>query len=169
MSAEQAVGTYFVRQFRAISDEFDKVSQLPYWQAAESMERSWRELLAREPQAADNPLIHALLTAGLENSRLVYGMPSAIRARYQVARIERYIALLRTIEALRDYAARHDGQPPERLEQVTDLPVPVDPITGWPFDYRADGQTAVLNAPAPAGMSLRSGWRYELMFLKSAK
>ena len=54
----------------------------------------------------------------------------------------------RVIEALRIFGARHQGQLPERLEDITDLPVPSDPVTGRSFIYLRDGETAILRGPA---------------------
>lgn len=83
------------------------------------------------------------------------------------ARNERSFAMLRTIEALRLYAAAHDGRPPMRLEDVSEVPVPGDPFSGEPFIYRAEGDTAVLEAPLPADLPQRAfGMRYELTFAR---
>jgi hypothetical protein len=90
------------------------------------------------------------------------------QARYALARVDRHIAMLRTIEALRDYAARHDGRPPQSLDQITDVPLPIDPFTGRPFVYHVDGQKVVIDAPIPPDQhrDKRRGWRYELTFVK---
>jgi hypothetical protein len=66
-----------------------------------------------------------------------------------LTRCRQRIAILRTIEAVRSHAAEH-GQLPAKLSDVTQLPVPVDPVTENPFQYQASGATAVLKA-APAG------------------
>jgi len=68
------------------------------------------------------------------------------------------------VEALRDYAARHDGRPPDRLEQIADLPVPPDPATGKPFDYAVQGQVVRLDALTPWWW--RTGRRLELTLVK---
>jgi hypothetical protein len=66
-----------------------------------------------------------------------------------LTRIDRRIAALRVVEGLRHYAATHDGSLPERLEQMTETPAPLDPATGRPFEYKADsrGGLALLRAP----------------------
>ncbi len=51
-------------------------------------------------------------------------------------------AVLRTIESIRDYAAKNDGQLPDSLEGKFDLPIPLDPVTGKPFQYSRDGNKA---------------------------
>lgn len=62
-------------------------------------------------------------------------------------RLDRRVAALRVVEAIRLYAASHDGKLPEELNQVTEVPVPEDPATGKPFEYRRDGAAAVLTMP----------------------
>ena len=66
------------------------------------------------------------------------------------------IALLCCVEALRMYAAEHDGKLPARLDDIP-LPLPVDPATGKPFIYKVDGKTAHLD-----GAPLDSQIRYEV-------
>ena len=43
------------------------------------------------------------------------------------------------------------GELPAALADVTVVPVPLDPVTGKPFEYRLEGETAVLVGPATAG------------------
>jgi hypothetical protein len=62
-------------------------------------------------------------------------------------RLERRIAALRVIEAIRLYAAAHDAALPESLGQITEVPVPEDPATGKPFEYHRDGSSATVSGP----------------------
>jgi hypothetical protein len=80
--------------------------------------------------------------------------------------VDRYAALLRVIEALRDYAAGHGGMPPARLEDVKGLPVPEDPMTGKAFGYEVKGNVVILDATPPKPFGVFGGWRYELTFVK---
>ena len=74
---------------------------------------------------------------------------------------ERWFAMLRTIVALRLYAAAHGGQGPKQLQEVSEAPVPNDPLSGKPFIYRVEGDKAVLDAPLLPGMPQRHfGKRY---------
>jgi hypothetical protein len=50
------------------------------------------------------------------------------------------------VEALRLYAAAHEGRLPATLDQITEVPVPLDPVSGRAFDYRLNGDTAVLTS-----------------------
>ena len=70
-------------------------------------------------------------------------------------RIQRHIAGLRTIEALRMYAARHQGKWPPTLSAIKDVIVPRDPESGQQFRYRLEGDKAILDIihPGPPDLS----------------
>lgn len=153
MPADQVVGTFLLQQYRTFSDESWKGFELPFAQVSGLIRQQEEQLAQAEREYAGNPLIQAPSPAR-----------SLLRIRCAFARTDRQIAVLRTIEAIRDYAARHDGRPPQRLEQITDLPLPVDPFTGTPFAYRVEGPTAIIDAADPH-LPAR-GWRYELTFIK---
>jgi hypothetical protein len=91
-------------------------------------------------------------------------LPAAGRVRFTTARIERKIAALRCIEAIRLHAAANGGKLPEALSDVTEVPVPNDPWTNKPFEYHLDGAKAVLVGPTASGeMSFRIyNIRYDL-------
>jgi hypothetical protein len=61
--------------------------------------------------------------------------------------VPRKIQSLRVIEAVRHHLATHDGKFPETLDEIQDLPIPLDPLTGQPFEWKVDGDSAVLKAP----------------------
>ncbi len=84
------------------------------------------------------------------------------RAHLLMNRLDRHIAALRCIEALRFYAAAHDGKFPKELSSITEVPVPNDPVMQKQFVYRCTGPNAVLEAPAPKGATERDAIRYEL-------
>ena len=65
--------------------------------------------------------------------------------------MDRRLDVAQTIEAIRLYAAGHQGSLPPSLEAITEAPVPIDPATGKSFNYKVDGSTATLTAPAPPG------------------
>jgi hypothetical protein len=76
-------------------------------------------------------------------------------------RLDREVASLRVIEALRMYAASHDGRLPARLEDIDQIPVPDNPATGKPFAYRLEGATAILELP-PSDRVNSGNCRYEI-------
>lgn len=74
------------------------------------------------------------------------------RALWQQVHLDRRIALLRCVEALRHHAAIHQNQFPAAWDDVRDLPVPQDPFTGRPFVYERRGDRARITVAAgPAG------------------
>lgn len=94
-------------------------------------------------------------------------LPRVIPARRGQARLEQRLALLRHVEALRLYAAEHDGKLPEKLADIT-VPLPIDPFTGKPFDYKLEGAGALLSGLPPRGEDKNSNGpsRYEVRIRK---
>jgi len=83
---------------------------------------------------------------------------------YQI-RLDRRVAAVRVVEAIRLYAASHDGKLPEELSQITEVPLPEDPATGKPFEYRRDGAASVLSLPE-AGLRGRPTPPYRITIRK---
>jgi hypothetical protein len=53
---------------------------------------------------------------------------------------------LKIAEALRYYAAVHDGKLPASLDDIKEIPVPkIDPLSGKPYIYKAEGNTATID------------------------
>ena len=64
------------------------------------------------------------------------------------ARLDRRVAALRVVESIRMYAATKGGALPESLDNITDVPVPLDPVTGKPFGYHLEGGRAQVSGPS---------------------
>jgi hypothetical protein len=80
-------------------------------------------------------------------------------------RVDRRIAALRCVEAVRLYAAEH-GKLPVKLADVG-VPVPIDPVTGQGFSYEADGNTFTLTGvPFPGRPAERHYTVYYKVTLK---
>jgi hypothetical protein len=79
-------------------------------------------------------------------------------------RLERHIAFLRCVEAIRLYAAAHDGKLPVSLADINEVPLPPDPVTGKGFDYQVQGDKAILVRPELPGEKPNQAtrWIYEL-------
>ena len=61
------------------------------------------------------------------------------------------------------YAAAHDGKLPDKLDDVTEVPIPNDPGTDRPFEYsRGDGDTAKLVSLVPGDPLHNNGLRYRV-------
>jgi hypothetical protein len=90
----------------------------------------------------------------------------ALRAtRGAVVRNNRQFAILRVIEALRLYGASHMGKLPAKLSDITEVPIPDDPVTGKPFEYRLERDTAYLQSPGlndPARPVLQEPLNFEI-------
>jgi len=87
---------------------------------------------------------------------------SYTRVRQLMHRVDGTVAALRSIEALRHYAATHAGQLPAQLSDITDIVAPNDPATGKPFSYHRGGSKAMLEAAAPKGGGPRDAVHYEI-------
>ncbi len=87
----------------------------------------------------------------LEGMPFIDVLPALQKVVAASIRTDRRIATLRCIEAIRIYAAAHDGKLPTALDAITEVPIPVDPMTGKAFTYRVSGERATLYAPPPPG------------------
>jgi hypothetical protein len=92
-------------------------------------------------------------------------LPAVQKVQLSRARHDRRLAALRVIEALRMHAAAK-GQLPDKLDEVTVVPVPDDPGTGRPFEYRRDGTTATLISRIPGETQEATGMRYTITLRK---
>jgi hypothetical protein len=117
------------REFEVRRDEVVKFMNLPTWQV---------EPLLRQAKPPKEPVLFDDALSAFHKVRQAQG------------RLERFIALLRHVEALRLYAAGHDGKLPEKLSDI-DVPLPPDPFTGKPFLYKQEGETAHLRGRPPRG------------------
>ncbi len=99
----------------------------------------------------------------------LFGEPSwdRFQVRGAQARIDRRIAMLRTVEALRLYAADNGGKLPAQLSDLA-VPVPDDPITGKPFTYKVENSTAELRGGPPKAFATNSAFnlRYVITIKK---
>ena len=93
-------------------------------------------------------------------------LPAMLKVYLAQARLERKLAVLRIIEALRMHAAAHGGELPGRLDQVTVAPVPDDPGTGKPFEYQREGTTVTISSRIPDEPLEWTGLRYRVTLRK---
>jgi hypothetical protein len=80
----------------------------------------------------------------------------------QMNHVDRRIAALQCIEALRLYAGSHGDKLPEKLNDVSEIQIPVDPVTKEPFSYKSTGTGAVLELETTEGSDGKDAVRYEL-------
>ncbi|HUT10018.1 MAG TPA: hypothetical protein VMY42_05945 [Thermoguttaceae bacterium] len=154
MPVAQVVAIYSLDTYNEFRDATFKWFFVPYWEAHVGLQEAEGRLGAEAHRREVFPVASLLL-------------PAVGAVDLAVARNDRQIAALRTIEALRIYGAAHDGKLPPTLGDVTEVPVPIDPVHGKPFRYALEGDTAVLESPAPPNRSQkRYGLRFEITFAK---
>jgi hypothetical protein len=141
LSPSHVILVHTIQTYDELQDELFKAARLPYAEAAPVVERAMKELKAAKSREV-LPLAATLL-------------PAFDRTFASVARTQQHVDLLRTIEAIRLYAAKHDGRLPQRLEQITEVPVPTDPVTGKAFSYTLDGETGTLEGATAIGKPKR--------------
>ena len=146
MSDDQIVALYLASRLAELWDDLFKASYLS-------------PLEARPRLAAAVKRIQAARTVPL--ALFLSMIPSVDTAMMAQLQLDRQIAALRVVEALRLHAAAHNGILPATLDQITDVPVPVDPATGEPFIYRADDGAAILHA-IRAGVPLPPTYRISI-------
>ncbi|MEX2171627.1 MAG: hypothetical protein WD851_20075 [Pirellulales bacterium] len=152
MPVGQALAIYTKRIYERISQSYEKAVLVPFTDA-DRFEDEARRLVDRARPFSDGPDREIFpVAANL--------LPAVSAARNAQVRIEREFAALRVIEALRMHAAENDSELPNKLNEVTCVPVPVNPVTDQPFVYYREGKTAVLELPKSDG--LHYAVRYEI-------
>jgi hypothetical protein len=153
MAVGQVIAVYTQRITQRLIDDFEKLWYVPYWEMrarSGEIEERLRDMRAFEggPDREVIPMMTILL-------------PGVQAARENQVRLDREFAALRVIEALRMYAANHNGQLPERLNAINEVPIPLNPATGQPFAYRRDGDKGILELPIADGLK-GPNRRYEI-------
>ncbi len=116
-------------------DEVSKTCNLPYAQAAAAVWETQKKSRAfRGLSTPDQP---AIAIAGL----LAPAMGRSPLRPHSHGAKGRGIALS---GGMRLYAASHEGRLPASLNDVKEVPIPVDPFTGKAFEYEATGNRASL-------------------------
>jgi hypothetical protein len=132
MSDDEVVARGLVAQYRDLRDDFFKFSYLP-----------WRDAKARTKEVEKR--LKAITKGPLAVlAEIQPNLPAFLDAE---ARCDRRVATLRVMEAIRLSMATHGSQLPDALGSITEVPIPDDPATGKPFDYKHDGDDAILTLP----------------------
>ena len=129
----QVLLIHMADSWNEVGQEISKWFSLPYLEAQAGIQRA----VQAEMQTRREPTLGTALPGLL--------MPALQQVSIAMARVDRRFAELRILEALRHYAATHDRKLPAKLSDITDLPIPNDPMTGQPFVYRLEGDTAYLD------------------------
>jgi hypothetical protein len=148
MAMAQVVLVHMNETYEILRDDMFKWFHIPLWQAEEAMQRVDDNVKSIAHDREILPLAALLL-------------PAVNASRFAVVRVDRQFAAIRTVEALRFYAAKHDGKLPDKLDDIKEVPVPLDPVTGKSFDYKLDGDTATLEGRSPGNRPAQTGaFRY---------
>jgi hypothetical protein len=150
MPTIQVVALHAYREYREAYDELLKWMYVP-----EALnEAGFQKAAARYKKATERMdllLFHNLMraTVGINEDHFRLDRLYATYGRF-----DRRIAALRCVEALRLQAAADGDKWPATLKDVTEVPVPNDPVTGRPFVYRRNGDRATLASPTAEGKAL---------------
>ncbi len=152
MPQAQVVLLYTMSLYEELRDDQFKAIFLPYPESKSQLERLDATLRDRGRQELI-PLASLVL-------------PALKSVKEAETRMPWIIARLRIFEALRIYAAAHDGQLPARLDDIREVPIPLNPFEDKPFTYQRDGARAMLSSESgPRNMP----WRYEITMAVKAK
>ena len=66
------------------------------------------------------------------------------------------------VEAIRHYAATHDGALPAQLSDIKGVDLPEDPVTNKPYTYRVKDGQAIVETGVPEGGSAREAMRFDI-------
>lgn len=124
-------------------DERLRLMPLPYWRS----EKYYRKL-AKDSETNTSPASKFLNSWIGDKIRIAH------------TRLRHRLAMLQHIEAVRMYAAEHDGKLPKTLDDIG-VPLPVNPVTGEAFGYSVKGDTAMLNGGPLTGIPDQDAWKYQ--------
>jgi hypothetical protein len=133
MPPMQIVLLYKWKQYEELRDECIKWGMLPVNESRETFKAEQDRVTAKVKDGIGVPFSD--------------GLPPLIPTFVAQLRSQRRINLFRAVEALRMYAAEH-GRWPTRLEDVTQVPVPSDPLMQKPFGYSPGENVCMLSAPS---------------------
>lgn len=139
MPVAQVVTRYLLGSFAYRRDELFKWVAVPFPDAHRGMLAAQLEL---KEAMAEDPIANAL--PGML-------LPAVTHASARFAEIDRKVAALRCIEALRLHAVDSGGHLPDKLARIDRVPIPEDPLTGNPFAYRTTAEGALLELLALPG------------------
>ena len=126
MPIPQVVLLYIMQTYDELRDDCCKWLWLPYPEALKRLEQA-----ERQPSGS--------LMVDREVFPLVAYAKGLLITKRASARIDRNIAALEILEAIRIYAASHDVQLPEKLSDITEVYIPSDPLRGETFPYHREG------------------------------
>jgi hypothetical protein len=152
---------YALAKYDVHFDNFYKWYNVPFWESGPGLNKAIKQLKESKSKIME--------TGGIPIAELI--LPAVQNVVLARTRLDRRIAVLRCIEAIRLYAADHQGKLPESLSDIKEVPIPIDPFTGKNFEYRLEKGKAILVGPPPASQPLtdRNTIRFELTLAPAGK
>ena len=147
MTPGQVLMIAAARDYQIYADEYEKGLYLPLPQSMTAV------------NSIDQKMNTGKLGGGLGVALASTLLPALEQVRVAQLRIERQRCALMTIEAIRMHLAE-TGALPKTLDDIQAVPVPLNPFTNRPFEYRVQDSIAILNLPDSDGASY--GQRFEL-------
>jgi len=145
----QVIAIHKIESFNRLRDNVFKWMYLPVWQ--------------QQPGARKADLDIRRSSETLEGFPLAEVLPAIQMSTTAGARLDRRIASLAAVNALRMHAAANGGKLPATLAEITVAPVLEDPTTGQPFGYSVNGATATLTSPPLPNQPVSvAGLHYEI-------
>ena len=151
MPVGQVLAIDAAREYRRIGDEFEKWWYLPFPKM-------------KTTANPDDLFKGNKLTGGLGRVMAGLLMPALQNVRNAQVRLDWQLNALQVVEAIRLHAAE-TGKLPGSLDEIKSVHVPLNPATDQPYQYRLDGDTAVLELPFSDGFP-NAAWRFEIKIEK---
>ncbi len=152
MPVGQVIAIDAAREYRRIADGFERQWYMPYLVAKKKNEEAEKQLQGHKLSGGFGRVLAGLL------------MPSVNSVRDAGMRLEWQLNGIQTVEAIRMHAAE-TGKLPATLEEITIVPVPLNPLTEKPYAYRHEGEQAILELPFSDGIP-NAAWRFEITLAK---
>jgi hypothetical protein len=152
MPVGQVLAVDASREYRRLADNFGKGWFMPPEKAPQFFDEADAALSGNKFAGGFGHMLGSILLPALEHVREAQ------------LRLQRQLDALQAVEAIRMHTAAA-GKLPATLEEITLVPVPDNPLTGQPFNYRLDGETAVLELPTREGAG-DYAWRFEITLAK---
>jgi hypothetical protein len=151
MPVGQVIAIDASREYMKVAQEFEKWWYMPYGVA--------KKQLPQLDTAVENKF-----AGGYGRILASLMLPALNKVRDAQMRLDWELNGLQTVELIRMHAAE-TGKLPAALDEITVAPVPKNPITERDFQYRLDGETAILELPLSDGFSGYAR-RYEITLAK---
>ena len=125
------LGEFYVDEAIRISDDLFKWRGMPYPMALAKSSQEVDAMNKKKQGQPGNPFLP------------MFDVNKTIA---NFAKVDRQMAAMTTVEAIRSYAAANGGKLPAHLEDIAETPAPENPATGKAFEYRVEGDAAVVSA-----------------------